>query len=83
MQLMSVVHTVSLGDLPLFVVQEEKNEHLTTLPLHSRPAEFLLGPCSRSQTLPEPESVYNSVADPDFELRWGPGFGLLALPVSQ
>ena len=22
----------------------------------------------------------NSVADPDFELRWGPGFGLLALP---
>ena len=21
-----------------------------------------------------------SVADPDFELRWGPGFGLLALP---
>ena len=20
------------------------------------------------------------VADPDFELRWGPGFGLLALP---
>ena len=21
-----------------------------------------------------------AVADPDFELRWGPGFGLLALP---
>ena len=21
-----------------------------------------------------------SVADPDFKLRWGPGFGLLALP---
>ena len=25
-------------------------------------------------------AVYSSVADPDFELRWGPGFGLLALP---
>ena len=24
--------------------------------------------------------VYSSVADPDSELRWGPGFGLLALP---
>ena len=23
---------------------------------------------------------YKAVADPDFELRWGPGFGLLALP---
>ena len=24
--------------------------------------------------------INSSVADPDFELRWGPGFGLLALP---
>ena len=24
--------------------------------------------------------LHMSVADPDFELRWGPGFGLLALP---
>ena len=24
--------------------------------------------------------LISPVADPDFELRWGPGFGLLALP---
>ena len=26
------------------------------------------------------ERLDNAVVDPDFELRWGPGFGLLALP---
>ena len=25
-------------------------------------------------------TMSSPVADPDFELRWGPGFGLLALP---
>ena len=24
--------------------------------------------------------LFDAVADPDFELRWGPGFGLFALP---